>query len=214
MEGVLVRAPFERFPASVKGAFVLRSADPDPHQVKVDDARVIELASRHTLPIPVNPVTVDVAPNKDLFVPFEFPVMELGPGWYAIQVDLQVDGKPHTEEPGKRFAVAWPRASVKRGSIKAGRSLTPDGGSEVTISTIDCSGDSLKVSYASQGAVRMRLAADGSSLALIEEGFDEPAGRGIAVAYPVPRSASSLRVEVSGADRRGGWTGVEFALDP
>lgn len=211
MEGVQVRAPFERFPASVKGAFVMRSAGSDPHQVKVMEARLIEVASERSTPIPVNPTTVDVAPNKDLFVPFEFPVIDLGPGWYAIQVDLQVDGRPHTEEPGKRFAMPWPRASTKRGAVRAGASLRPQGGSEVTISAIDCGGDSLRITYDSQSAIRMRVAADGSSLALVEEEFDEPSGKGTALAYPVPREASSLKVEVSDV-AKGGWAGTEFPL--
>ena len=58
----------------------------------------------------------------------------------------------------------------------------------------------------------MRLAADGSSLPLVEEGFDEPSGRGTTISYPVPRDASSLRVEVSDV-ARGGWVATEFALD-
>jgi hypothetical protein len=211
MDGVLVRAPFERFPASVKGAFVMRSEDPDPHQVKVLEARVVEVASRESIRMPIPPTTVDVAPNKDLFVPFEFPIIDLRAGWYGLQVDLYVDGRPHMEEPGKRFSVAWPRATMRRGSVRAGRSLSPAGGPEVSISTIDLGGDSLRITYSAERPVRVRVSADGAQLALLEEGFDEPSGMGSATAYPVPRTASALTVEVSSA-ARGGWSATEFEL--
>ena len=211
MHGVSVRAPFERFPASVKGAFVMRSADPDPHQVKLLEARVMEIASRESLRMPVPPTTVDVAPNKDLFLPFEFPVIDLRAGWYGLEIDLQVDGKPHTEEPGKRFSVAWPRATTRRGSVRAGRSLSPPGGPDVAISTIDLGGDSLKVTYTAEQPVHVRVSVDGAQLALIEEGFDEGSGKGTALAYPVPRSASTLTVEVASANQ-GAWTAAQFEL--
>ncbi len=51
---------------------MLRGADRDPHQVRIDAARVREISGRSAAPIGLEPVTLDVAPNLDLFVPFEF----------------------------------------------------------------------------------------------------------------------------------------------
>jgi len=84
-ERVSIRASFERFPATVKGAFVLRGADRNPHQVRIDAARVREFSGRGAVPIGLDPVTLDVAPNLDLFVPFEFGITELSAGWYGLE---------------------------------------------------------------------------------------------------------------------------------
>ena len=112
-ERVSIRAHFERFPATVKGAFVLRGADRDPHQVRIVGARVREVAGGKGIPIGLEPATLDVAPNLDLFVPFEFPITELGAGWYGLECDVAVDGSPSSVQPGKRFAIPWPRATVR-----------------------------------------------------------------------------------------------------
>ena len=81
---ISVRARFERFPATVKGAFILRGEDADPHQVVVSEARVSSVGSGGSSPLPMSPVTLDVVPHRDVFVPFEFPVTELDPGWYTL----------------------------------------------------------------------------------------------------------------------------------
>ena len=79
MDGrVSIRAHFERFPATLKGAFVLRGDDADPHQVRIEAARVAELARGAGQPMGVETVTLDVAPHLDLFVPFEVPLLDLG----------------------------------------------------------------------------------------------------------------------------------------
>ena len=95
MDGrVSIRAHFERFPATLKGAFVLRGDDADPHQVRIEAARVAELAGRAGQPMGVEPVTLDVAPHLDLFVPFEVPLLDLAPGWYRLELDVTIDGDP------------------------------------------------------------------------------------------------------------------------
>ena len=86
---ISIRAHFERFPATVKGAFVLRGARAVTRtRCKIQAARVAELASRTARPLEIDPVTLDVAPHLDLFVPFEFPLTELGPGWYGLECDV------------------------------------------------------------------------------------------------------------------------------
>ena len=55
-----MRARFERFPATVKGAFIFRGEDPDPHQVVVSGARVTALGPGGSGPMPLAPVTLDV----------------------------------------------------------------------------------------------------------------------------------------------------------
>ena len=55
---------FERFPATVKGAFVLRGADRDPHQVRVARARgCASWPGRARSRSGLEPVTLDVAPQ-------------------------------------------------------------------------------------------------------------------------------------------------------
>ena len=56
---VAIRAHFERFPATVKGAFVLRSADPDPHQVVIHGAKVAELSGHGAYPIDLEETVLD-----------------------------------------------------------------------------------------------------------------------------------------------------------
>jgi hypothetical protein len=87
-----VRTRFERFPATLKGAFVLRGEDGDPHVVVLEGASLARLPSGRAVPVPTEPLQVDVAPARDLFVPFEAPVSELSPGWYEIRSTIRVDG--------------------------------------------------------------------------------------------------------------------------
>ena len=95
----------------------MRGADGNPHQVRLEEARVVELGGRSTTPMGVEPATLDVAPNRDLFVPFEYPVVDLDPGWYAIECSVVIDVSPATVRPGDRFSVPWPRGSTRRDQI-------------------------------------------------------------------------------------------------
>ena len=200
-ERVSIRAHYERFPATVKGAFVLRAADRDPHQVRIDAARVREVSGRGSQPIGLDAVTLDVAPNLDLFVPFEFPITELGAGWYGLECDVAIDGTAESVRPPKRFVVAWPRASVRRGAVKVGRSAQVRGGPKVRVEQIECGGDSIRITYVaspSEPAV-VRLAADGAALPILEAEFDQESGHGRVTAYPLLRSQSHVAIEVRGA---------------
>jgi hypothetical protein len=198
---VSIRAHFERFPATVKGAFVLRAADRDPHQVRIAAARVREVSGRGSQPLDMAPITLDVAPNLDLFVPFEFPITELGAGWYGLECEVAIDGTLESVRPPKRFVVAWPRASVRRGAVKVGKTAQVRGGPKVRFEQIECGGDSIRVSYVSAPSVPavVRLAADGAALPILEAQFDQETGHGRVTAYPLLRSQSRVAIEVRGA---------------
>jgi hypothetical protein len=202
---VAIRAHFEKFPATVKGAFVLRSADRDPHQVVIRGARVVELSEADSQPIELQEATLDVAPKLDFFVPFEFPVTELGAGWYALETDVEIDGVQQAVRPDRRFSMAWPRATVRRGSIPVGEKVDIDGGPTVLVDHIECAGDSITVHAAAQPAepVGWRLQADGRRLTLLDVTFDDGTGRARAVAYPLMKTHRSLKIELSHRRARG-----------
>jgi hypothetical protein len=197
-ERISFRAAYERFPATVKGAFVLRGGDRDPHLVLIEAARVVELSGGGGLKIELQQVTQDVAPNLDLFVPFELATTELGAGWYQLTCDVVVDGVPGEERPGDPFPVAWPRGTVRRGSVEVGKALAAAGG-KVRIEHVDCTGDSIKVSYAADEPAAIAIAADGEALTVLSRTFDEAAGTGRVVAYPVMKAQRRLQIEVPGA---------------
>jgi hypothetical protein len=208
---VAIRAHFEKFPATVKGAFVLRSADRDPHQVVLHGARVVELSGAGAHPIDLQEATLDVAPKLDFFVPFEFPVTELGAGWYCLEAEVDVDGTSKVVRPERRFAMSWPRATIRRGSVPVGEKVEIEGGSTVLVDHLECTGDSLTVHFATDPPepVEWKLRADGDRLAVLETRLDEETGKGRAIAYPLLKSASALTIEL--AQRRARAT-VEVVL--
>ena len=212
IEPISVRARFERFPATVKGAFILRGEDPDPHQVVFHEANVegIGLGSAH--PMPLQPVTLDVAPHRDVFVPFEMSVAELDPGWYTMTCALEVDGSVRTYDGGRRFAVAWPRASVRRGQVKVNRAVGV-GDAKVVLEQLDCAGDSVRLHLRVDppGPVSVRLFADGGRLEVLETEVDETTGRGKVTAYPLMREHGALRIELR-RKARGSEGAVEVRL--
>jgi hypothetical protein len=200
-ERVSIRAHFERFPATVKGAFVLRGADRDPHQVRIDSARVREVSGRGGQPIDLDAVTLDVAPNLDLFVPFEFAITELKEGWYGLECDVAIDGTPMNVRPPKRFAVPWPRGSVRRGNVSVNKSVQVGGGPKVRVEQVECGGDSIRVSYSVVPAepVVIRLSGDGAPVPILETELYGEDGRGRVTAYPLLRTQSHLEIDVKGA---------------
>jgi len=148
-------------------------------------------------------------PHRDVFVPFELPLSELEPGWYTLVCDVDVDGSPTTYDGGRHFSVPWPRATVRRGSVKVGRHVKLEG-TTVHVEQVDCSGDSIKVHLRVEpaGEVTLKLFADGRRLQVLEFELDEETGRGKATAYPLMRTDEVLRVEMRGRGR-----GSEAAVD-
>jgi hypothetical protein len=206
---ISVRARFERFPATVKGAFIFRGEDANPHQVVVGSARVATLGPGGSSPVPLAPVTLDVVPHRDVFVPFELPLSELEPGWYTLVCDVDVDGSPATYDGGRRFSVPWPRATVRRGTVKVGRRVKLDEAT-VLVEQVDCAGDSIKVHLRVEPAaeIGLKLFADGRRLQVLELELDEESGRGKATAYPLMRTDEAMRVEL-----RGRGKGSEATID-
>ena len=207
-EPVSVRARFERFPATVKGAFIIRGEDPDPHQVVIREARVVAIGGAQVHPIAMAPATLDVAPRRDVFVPFEMAVTDMDPGWYELECELDVDGRPRTFPGGRRFSIAWPRATVRRGQVQVGRAIDLPGGATVKVEQIDCGGDSIKVhvQVTPPEPVTVRLSADGGRLPVLESDFEGSTGRGKVVAYPLLRAYSTLRIDVRAPSRAGQGT--------
>ena len=194
---VRIRAHFERFPASLKGAFVMRGADGNPHQVRIDEARAVELAGHGSIGMGVTPATVEVAPNRDLFVPFEFPITELAPGWYAIECSLAIDGAPRVVRPEARFAIPWPRGTTRRDRVSVGRSIQV-GGENVRVDAIECASDSTRLAYGGAEAA-IAVVADGAKVPVLEASFDAETARGAVTTYPLLKTQRELTVAVKGA---------------
>lgn len=119
-----VRTRYERFPAAIKGAFVMRGADGNPHAVRLDWARVSRFPSGPTFPFPAEDRILDANPTRDLFVPFEASVLDLGPGWYVIELSVQVDGGRSWPFASRPFSIPWPRSEIRRGTIALGKGAT------------------------------------------------------------------------------------------
>jgi hypothetical protein len=209
---VQVQTRFERFPASIKGAFVLKGGDGDPHAVTFDWARVIRLPGGPARPISLEDRQLDVAPNRDLFVPFEVPVADMEPSWYALESSLRVDGGRSYTYSGRAFTIPWPRSDVRKGTIPVGKTVGV-GGQSFHVDRVELGWDSTAVLWhpqeegpkaeagARRGAeVRALLMADGAEL----ERLPDEAGSKLSeprtpredrsVAYPLMRSARSLQV--------------------
>jgi hypothetical protein len=208
-EPLSVRARFERFPATVKGAFILRGEDADPHQVVFREANLVGIGLGFTQPMPMAMATLDVAPHRDVFVPFEMPFGELDPGWYTLTCELDVDGSIRTYDGGRRFSISWPRSSVRRGQVKVNR-VVEVGDVKVVVEQLDCAGDSVRVHLRVEppAQVSARLSADGERLEVLETDLDSTTGRGKVVAYPVMRTHGTVRIELRSRSR-----GAEGALE-
>jgi hypothetical protein len=198
---VSFRAAYERFPVAIKGAFVLRGADGLPHQVKIASARAAECSGRMAHPLPLDGSIVEAAPTLDTFVPFEVPTLDLEPGWYRLECEAFIDGDPVTIHPGKRFAIAWPRGQVRRGTVDVHKKI-----GSIAVETLECLGDSVRITYAGSDLPALRLKVDGGSHAILESTHDDDAGSGSIFAYPVLRRQERLSIEIRGE------TPLEIAL--
>lgn len=201
-EDISLRAHFERFPATVKGAFVVRTEGRDPHQVAFHQARVVRAPGPGGREIHVDTVTLDVPPRRDLFVPFEFPISDLEPGWYGLEADVDVDGAPRTMPGGKRFCVPWPRSAVRSANVRVDKRVEA-GGTTVTVERCQSGGEGLTLRYTVDPPqdVTVRLFVDGSRLDVVESEVDPSSGKGTLKAYPLLRAHGTLRIEVGGKAR-------------
>jgi hypothetical protein len=222
---------YERFPASIRGAFVMRGADGNPHAVRIEEARIGRLPAGPGRPFPVETRIVDVAPSRDLFVPFEAPIAEVEPGWYALESTMKVDGARSFEFASRPFTVPWPRSDVRRGTVALDQTVRI-GKRDVRIERVEMGSDAASVvwSTATGGAGGVAgvagpaggsagdappgeamLIADGEPLALLPPQVERSgrleslaSGEVRTVSYPVPRATRSLAVVVRVGSGRSG----------
>jgi hypothetical protein len=192
-----VRARFERFPATLKGAFILRGEDPDPHQVVLGEARIVPVTGGPGRPIAIATSTLDVAPRTDVFVPFESGVGDLESGWYELECELEVDGVSGVYPGGRRFSVPWPRASTRRGAVPVKRTVDVDG-VRVTVEQLECAADhtTLHVRTEPPTDLSVTMAADGAAVPLLDVTRDEQRGTVTVTSYPVLKSQRTLDIGV------------------
>ena len=147
----------------------------------------------------VQPATLEVAPNRDLFVPFEFPVAELVSGWYGVECQVAIDGSPETVRPEARFVVPWPRGATRRDQVLVGKSV-PVGGEKVRLDQLECRvrfpGPSVRGDGGRHHDHRRRR-----SRPVLETTFDAETGSGSVTAYPVLKTHRVLTIAIKGAGR-------------
>jgi hypothetical protein len=216
---ISIRTRFEKFPASVKGAFVVRGEDPDPHQVSIVEARVARIPGGQGRAIGVEPVTIQVAPHRDVFVPFEFALADLEPGWYELAASIELDGSSRVMTGDRRFAVAWPRGAVHRGRIAVDATVSLPGGTSVDVERVDCEATSTVVQFRVQppGPVSVRVGSAEGDLPVLDAEVDPDSGKGKATAYPVMAGQPSVTLEFRPAGEgsgkaRGAGGSVEVRL--
>lgn len=208
---------FERFPASVRGAVVVRGRDPDPHQVRLMDARVVQAPApaRPVRSLELGGVVVDVPPRREVMIPFEVAFAGLDPGWYEVLADVEVDGQERLtgpEEPRQRFVVAWPEGSVRRGRVEAGaRIRVPGSPSGAVVERVDLREDAAVVHWRhapgrdpdSREFGDLRVLADGDRLPVLRDEYEWSTGARATTVYPVLRRHASLVFELDRRYRRG-----------
>ncbi len=202
---VTVGVVFDTFPASVRGAVVVRGQDPEPHQIRLSGASVVEA---HALARPVRSITVDeavvdVAPHGEVLIPFDVPFAELRPGWYCVSALVVVDGSHRIQGPeggGKRFVVPWPQEEVRRADLRPNLKV----GSAV-IERIECRADRTAVRWrppSDAGEADLRVSAGSRRLPVVEVSDDPRTGFRTTITHPVPSRATHLTFEaLQGAGR-------------
>jgi hypothetical protein len=107
---ISVDVVFERFPASVRGAVVVRALDSEPHQIHLETAEVVDAENldRTVGAVSADRATIDVAPHGEVLIPFDIPFASLPPGAFCVVAEVLVDGSIRVRGPeggGKRFSV-------------------------------------------------------------------------------------------------------------
>ncbi|HEV3475091.1 MAG TPA: hypothetical protein VG602_06980 [Actinomycetota bacterium] len=207
---VAVDLVFERFPASVRGAVVVRGQDREPHQVRVEGADVVEAhaTNRSVRPASVTSATVDVPPRGEILVPVEVPFAGLDPGWYCVLADVVVDGSLRMRGPeggGKRFLVPWPSSEVRRGEIRADLTISVPGSDAVKVEQVECKADRAIVRWRHAPGENpdfgtLKVLAGRRRLPELETAADPETGTRTTIVHPVPKTAERLVFEL---DRRG-----------
>jgi|ERR1051325_4578912 hypothetical protein len=201
---------FDQFPATMKGAFVMRGADGNPHAVELQSVAVERIPTGPSKSVSMGEVHVNVAPNRDLYVPFEVNITDLAPGWYVIRSAARVDAGRTWTFASRGFVVPWPKDLVRRGTVRAGGRVRA-GDAQVEIESVEMRADSAVVTVvlpqestpaAGGAATIVRLLADGVDVEPVPAEARPPAakleagGRARTTFYPVPRRTGVLSVLV------------------
>lgn len=212
-EPLQVKTRFERFPASIKGAFVIQGADGNPHGVRIVSASIARLPTGARRPVPLEDQMVDVAPARDLFVPFEAGSADLTPSWYAIESSMQVDGGRSYEFSSRPFVIPWPKGEVRRGSTRLDRRVRL-GERSFVLDRLELGADSASVVWRVEGghgeaAIEVAVVADGSrlevlpaSVASLRPEFRTGGDERRTISYPVLRAVRSLALQVRVGSRQ------------
>lgn len=225
-EPISVGVVFERFPASVRGAVVVRGTDGDPHQVTLASADVVEIRSpnRPARPVALDPVTVELAPRGEVLLPFDIPFAGLDPGWYGVVAEVVVDGQRRVRGPSageaKRFLVAWPGQTVRRGTVMVQSTIAVPGTPGAVVDRVECRGDRAVIRWHHEPSDdpdfrqfgELRVLADGKPLPFLESSYQPTAGTRSTVVYPLLRANQALVLEIDrrfspdGRTERGRWS--------
>lgn len=222
---VAVDAVFERFPASVRGAVVVRGVDADPHQIRLRSADVVEVSSpgRPVRPLALGDVVVDVAPRDRVMIPFEVAFADLDPGWYGVRAVVAVDGQQEVNGPDRldhRFCVPWPAGSVRRESIDAGVRIKVPGSGGATVERLACRAEKAVVHWrhapSEDPSFRefddLKVTAGRRRLPVLGDVFEWSTGARTTTIYPVLKDDTVLTFELDRRNRpdkpvqRGPWS--------
>ena len=159
---------------------------------------------------------VNVAPNRDLYVPFEVGIADLVPGWYVIRSVVRVDGGRTWTFASRGFAVPWPKELVRRGTVRSGARVQA-GELDVEIESVEMRIDCAIVPHVLPGEAgsAVRLLADGVEVDLVPAEARPPSskveagGRTRTTFYPVPRETAVLSVQVRAGSA---WSEPSLAL--
>jgi hypothetical protein len=198
---VSVGTVFDRFPASVRGAVVVRALDREPHQIRLLGVRVVQAhdVSREVHRAAVGETTIDVAPHKEVLLPFDVPFSEVGPGWFCVVADIEVDGAAKLTGPeggGKRFGVPWPAEEIRRIDLKPDLDL---GGA--VIERIQSKVDRTEVRWRppkDAPHANLRVSVGNRRLPVAEITDDPRTGVRTTVAHPISGKAERLTLELVG----------------
>lgn len=178
---------------------MVRGLDSEPHQIRIMGAAVVEAhdARRGVHPVAVEAATVDVAPHREVLVPFDVPFADLPPGWYCVVADVQVDGSLRLRGPeggGKRFGVPWPPEEVRRVDLKPNLKL-----GAAVIERIRSKPDRTEIRWHLTGSEEVELKVTvGSRRLPVVEIIDDPKTAGhTSVAHPIPKRAEQLTFELT-----------------
>ncbi len=185
----------------------MQGADGNPHGVRIVSAWIARIPGGARRPVPLEDQMVDVAPARDLFVPFEATSTDLVPSWYAVESSMQVDGGRSYEFSSRPFVVPWPKGEVRRGSTRLDRRVRL-GDRAFVLDRLELGADSASVVWRVEGgrgeaSLEVAIVADGSrlevlpaSVAALRAEFRTGADERRTISYPVLRAVRSLAVQV------------------